>query len=88
MPETGRDCHALILSCSSRSHSDPIEDNVGIGGIVKADAIMTDPMGLPSGRYSSAALILCVNYGGVGNFSYHTQALAGLYEDNLVFIPM
>jgi hypothetical protein len=64
--------------------SDPMESEMGVGGIVHDADIMHVP-GNPA-SYAAASLIICVNYRGDGITRYQTQARSGLYEDDQVFI--
>lgn len=63
---------------------DPLETSMGLSGIVK-DADITNENGV---RYSSAALLFCVNYRGSEDIPYQTQAWFGLYENNQIAIPI
>jgi hypothetical protein len=64
--------------------SDPLEDNMGLSGVIKDSDITVDN----GTRNISAAVLFCVNYKGLGDASYQTQAWFGLYEDNQISIPI
>lgn len=64
--------------------SEPTKNDMGLSGIAKSsDITMIDGI-----RYSSAALLFCVNYTGEAGIRYQTQAWYGLYEDNNISIPL
>jgi hypothetical protein len=64
--------------------SDPLKNVFAPSGIIR-DADITRVNGA---RFSSAAVLLCVNYKGAGDAHYQTQAWFGLYEDNNIAIPV
>lgn len=65
--------------------SDPLEENLGVGGEIHELDIMHQPDRPAS---IAASLILCVNYRTAGSVPYQTQARYGLYEDNQVYITV
>lgn len=78
--EQGRFCDSVIDRTPSSAAtivfpSDPSEVFMGVGGLpLKKDS------------RNATALIICINYQGGLKMHYQTQAWAGLYEDNSIFI--
>jgi hypothetical protein len=88
--EERRYCNSVIHRAPSGAATivfpeEPDETAMGVGGIFNESDITQEPGS--TRKYSSAALILCVNYKGAG-ISYQTQAWFGLYENNSILIPI